>query len=73
MEYGPGIEVEWRKIRHVRNCLLDASDWTQSADSPLSSAKKTEWATYRTKLRTLPVDQSSVETEVDITWPTKPE
>ena len=73
MEYGPGIEVEWRRIRHVRNCLLTDSDWTQSADSPLSSAKKTEWKNYRTKLRTLPVDQSSVEIEDDIIWPTKPE
>ena len=71
--YGPGKYVEWINIRAERNRLLTASDWTQSADSPLSSAKKTEWATYRTKLRTLPVDQSSVETEVAITWPLKPE
>jgi len=71
--YEPGTELEWSNIRWERDHLLTASDWTQMADSPLSSAKKTEWATYRTKLRTLPVDQSSVETEVDITWPTKPE
>ena len=71
--YGPGKYVEWINIRAERNRLLTASDWTQSADSPLSSAKKTEWKNYRTKLRTLPVDQSSVETEVAITWPLKPE
>ena len=71
--HGPGKYVEWINIRAERNRLLTASDWTQGADSPLSSAKKTEWATYRTKLRTLPVDQSSVEIEEDITWPEKPE
>ena len=71
--YGPGKYVEWINIRAERNRLLTASDWTQSVDSPLSSAKKTEWETYRTKLRTLPVDQSYVETEVAITWPLKPE
>ena len=50
--YGPGKYVEWINIRAERNRLLTASDWTQSADSPLSSAKKPEWSTYRTKLRT---------------------
>lgn len=37
--------------RTVRNELLQASDWTQMPDSPLSNSKKAEWATYRQKLR----------------------
>lgn len=40
-------------LRHNRNSLLADSDWTQLADSPLTEAKKAEWATYRTALRDL--------------------
>ena len=43
----------WAEIREKRNNLLIASDWTQMPDSPLSSTKKTEWATYRQNLRNL--------------------
>jgi len=41
-------------------------------DTALASAKVTAWATYRTKLRTLPADQSSKTTYADITWPSEP-
>jgi hypothetical protein len=40
-------------------------------DSPLSSSKKTEWATYRQALRDLPVTNSAT-VEIDIVWPTEP-
>ena len=63
---------EWIEIRAERDRLLSASDWTQGADSPLASGKKTEWATYRTKLRDVPKDQKDKTTYTDITWPTKP-
>ena len=63
---------EWKLIRTERDRLLTSSDWTQGADSPLASAKKTEWATYRTKLRTLPEDQKAKKTYADITWPSQP-
>ena len=63
---------EWTAIRTERDRLLANSDWTQGADSPLTSAKKTEWATYRTKLSDLPSEQSSKTKYSDITWPTKP-
>jgi len=63
---------EWTRIRTERDRLLTSSDWTQSSDTALASAKVTAWATYRTKLRTLPADQSSVTTYADITWPDKP-
>ena len=64
---------EWTNIRRQRDRLLTNSDWTQGTDSPLGESKKTEWATYRTDLRTLPADQSSKTTYADITWPTEPE
>ena len=41
-------------MRHWRDILLAQSDWTQLPDSPLTDAKKTEWATYRQALRDFP-------------------
>ena len=63
---------QWAAIRAERDRLLTNSDWTQGADSPLASGKKTEWATYRTKLRTLPEDQKDKTTYASITWPSEP-
>ena len=63
---------EWKRIRKQRTRLLAETDWTQGGDSPLTDAKKTAWATYRTSLRTLPEDQKSKTKYSDITWPTKP-
>jgi hypothetical protein len=66
------LAEEWTNIRRERDRLLTESDWTQASDTALASAKVTAWATYRTKLRTLPADQSSVTTYADITWPPQP-
>ena len=66
------LAEQWTRIRAERDRLLTESDWTQANDTALASAKVTAWATYRTSLRTLPVDQSSKTTYSDITWPTKP-
>jgi len=63
---------EWKLVRKERDRLLTNSDWTQGSDSPLTSAKKTSWATYRTKLRTLPEDQKDKTTYASITWPSEP-
>ena len=46
-------------LRSRRDMLLAESDWTQFNDSPLTDSKKTEWATYRQKLRDLPKDNPS--------------
>ena len=66
------LAEEWKRIRAERTRLLAETDWTQGADSPLTDAKKTAWATYRTSLRTLPEDQKSKTKYSDITWPTQP-
>lgn len=63
------IESLWPGIRSVRNQLLTESDWTQLYDSPLSVEKKTEWATYRQDLRSIPQDFSNPHSVV---WPTPP-
>ena len=56
-------------VRAERDKKLTETDWTQMADSPLSSDKKTEWATYRTSLRDLPSASGFPHT---MTWPTEP-
>jgi hypothetical protein len=60
------------EIRTQRNQLLFDSDWTQIADSPLTDAKKAEWVTYRTGLREIPADNSTVTELAEVVWPTKP-
>ena len=66
------LAEEWKEIRAERTRLLSESDWTQGGDSPLTTQKKSDWAKYRTSLRTLPEDQSGKTKYSDITWPTKP-
>ena len=66
------LAQEWIQIRQERTRLLAETDWTQGGDSPLTTQKKSDWAKYRTSLRTLPEDQSSKTKYSDITWPTKP-
>jgi hypothetical protein len=40
-------------LKTVRGILLDGSDWTQVADSPLSDDIKEEWKIWRQNLRDL--------------------
>ena len=55
--------------RDVRTRLLAESDWTQVADTALTTEKKAEWATYRQSLRDLPDASGWPHTH---TLPTKP-
>lgn len=56
-------------LRRDRQMLLASSDWTQAVDSPLTDAKKAEWATYRQQLRDLPANTTD---PANPTWPTPP-
>lgn len=56
-------------VRATRDKKLTATDWTQMADTPLASDKKTEWATYRQSLRDLPTASGFPHT---MAWPTEP-
>ena len=60
-------------LRVRRNHELTACDWTQGTDSPLSSSKKTEWATYRQQLRDLPSSQQAIDNIADVIFPNIPE
>ena len=60
----------WDPIRTSRNFLLLNSDWTQLADSPLSSEKKQEWAQYRQQLRDI---TDSFENAWEVVFPEDPD
>ena len=47
-------ELKILVMRSKRDALLAQSDWTQMPDSPLTDAKKQEWADYRQNLRDFP-------------------
>jgi len=64
--------IDWDKMRSKRDDLLARTDWTQMADSPLSVAQKTAWATYRQALRDLPTTYSEATDKSEVTWPVKP-
>ena len=68
--YRASVDAEAEaSVRATRDQKLTASDWTQMADSPLASDKKTEWATYRQSLRDLPTASGFPHT---MTWPEEP-
>ena len=56
-------------VRSDRDRKLAASDWTVLADSPLTTAKKTTWKTYRTALRNISTAEGFPHT---MEWPTEP-
>ena len=60
-------------LRLKRDALLTESDWTQVNDSPLTDAKKAEWATYRQALRDLPSQYSDNDNINDVVFPTQPD
>ena len=58
-----------QSFRAERDYLLESSDWTVLADSPLSSTKQAEWKTYRQALRDLPASTTDY---ANVTYPTPP-
>lgn len=57
------------QVRQERNRLLADCDWAVLTDSPLTTARKTEWKAYRTALRNLPSADGFPHT---MSWPTQP-
>ena len=66
------LEQSLSDLRQKRNKLLQECDWIELNNAPLTSSKKTEWQTYRTKLRDLTNGLDTVDKVRAVTWPTKP-
>lgn len=67
-------DTDWNQyMRQHRNGRLKATDWTQVPDSPLTTAQKTAWQTYRQSLRDLPDTLGNISSQADIIWPDAPE
>lgn len=60
-------------LRSKRNKLLADSDYIILADSPIASAKKSEWMTYRTALRNLTQGLDTIEKINNVVYPLKPQ
>ena len=71
-------DEQWQNwFREIRDELLLDSDWTQVSDNKLSDSKKTEWQTYRQKLRDMPTTKTTTFQELVLNeghsdYPTKP-
>ena len=59
-------------LRENRNRLLQECDWIELNNAPLTSSKKTEWQTYRTKLRDITNGLTTVEQAKAVEFPKKP-
>ena len=75
------LDRSLNNLRRARNSLLLNSDWTDLPNAPLTDEKKTEWQSYRTKLRDLTngldtVEKIETKMKVEdgkfINFPTKP-
>ena len=59
-------------LRFKRTKLLQDCDWTDLPNTPLTETKKTEWKSYRTKLRDITDGLDTVEKIKAVEFPTKP-
>lgn len=65
-----GIRVmEWAAVRAQRDQLLRETDYTQTADAPLSEAQRLEVGAYRQALRDVPEDGPD---PFSVVWPERP-
>lgn len=62
-------EQKWAYIRITRNRLLNACDWTQLPDAPLTEEQKQAWGVYRQVLRDIPSSYTNAD---DVVFPIEP-
>lgn len=62
-------DQQWDAVRSERDSKLQACDWTQLPDVPLTAEQKAEWVTYRQQLR----DVTNQPDPFNITWPVAPQ
>ena len=57
----------WDRVRRTRTILLQETDKYLVADFPITPEKRTEWETYRTALRNIPITYAD-EQPINITF-----
>lgn len=62
------ITIQWNYVRNIRNIKLSETDYTQISDSPITSASRANFITYRQALR----DVTNQPDPYNITWPAVP-
>jgi hypothetical protein len=60
---------QWTNLRTQRDALLQACDWTQLPDSPITSDLKQQWQSYRQQLRNIPENTTD---PTNPSWPVPP-
>lgn len=63
------LRTQWNDVRAERERLLALTDYTQLADTKISSASKANFISYRQALRDITTTQTD---PYNITWPTPP-
>jgi len=61
-------DIDWDKLRQIRDAALEDSDWRALKDRVLPTA----WKDYRQALRDLPQDHAESNDAAD-NWPVKPD
>jgi len=67
------LNIALNNLRVKRNALLKKSDYIVLQDSSITSAKKSEWMTYRTALRNLTQGLDTIEKINNVAYPLKPQ
>jgi len=62
------LSIGWVGVREERNGMLNSSDWTQLADSPLAEEQKNAWRQYRQELR----DITNQANPFEVIYPVQP-
>lgn len=58
-------EAQWSDVRNERDAKLQACDWTQLPDVPLTAEQRQQWVDYRQALR----DVTGQSDPFNIVWP----
>lgn len=68
-EQHAAVDYQWSVVRNERDSKLQACDWTQLPDVPLTPAQVEQWRVYRQELRNV----TNQPDPFNITWPVAPQ
>lgn len=66
------FDASMSNLREKRNILLAETDYIITKHTEAGTAIPTEWKTYRTALRNITNNLTTVDDVNGVTWPTKP-